>query len=130
MIRRAWLLLALAVPACNRPATPEEASARIVGTWKVVRENGKAVQLRDGRSGLVRYHADGTVTQDEAPRAGGSVKNTTVVTYRFLDAETVEATETGARVKTTTFRAVISGDRLTLHKPDDPDRTAEFERVK
>lgn len=132
MSRRAWLLLLLAVPACSRPPTPEEAAARIVGTWKIVRDGGKPVEIPTGQSGLIQYNADGTVVSEAVTNSGGTLKVTPVTsTYRFLDGETLEATTAvGDRVKQTRLRAVVSGDRLTLSKPDEPGKTAEFERVK
>ena len=137
MSRRAWFvgLALLAVPACSRPPTPEEAAARVVGTWKHVRENGELVQPRTGVSGLLQFGADGAITYEqvtEVETAGKTptrqVKPTTG-TYRFLDAETLEITgDDRGQVKTWAVRAVLAGKSLTLHKPHG--QVDEFERLK
>lgn len=126
MTRRAWLLPAVVILTSSCRRTADDAATAFVGTWKIVRENGKPAKLPAGHSGIVRHHADGTITPVTATGSDGPAQ----ATYRFLDAETLEVTEAGGKQKKVTYRAVVSGDLLTLHDPERPDRTAELERVK
>ncbi len=130
MTRRAWFLLALVVPACSRPLTREEAAARLVGTWHLVRENGQLTQPPTGQSGIVRFVADGTVTYEAVtPAAGQVIVKPVTGRYRVLDGETVDVTGAeGGLLTQGRFRALFPGERLTLQVGQGPLR--EYERVK
>lgn len=131
MTRRAWLLLAvLAASGCARPLTREEAAARLVGTWHMVRENGELREPPTGQSGIVQFIGDGTVTYEVVTSAAGQVIVKPVTgRYRVLDGETLDVTGAdGSLLTQGRFRALFPGERLTLQIGQGPLR--EFERVK
>lgn len=127
--RRAWLLLALAVPGCSHPLTRDEAAARLVGTWHLVRENGVLKAPPTGQSGMIQFGADGTTTYEVAIAAGPVTVKPFTGRYRVLDPETVEVTgEDGALLPRGRVRMLFPGERLTLQAGQGPLR--EYERVK
>jgi hypothetical protein len=130
MTRRAWLLLALAVPGCSRPPTRDEAAGRLVGTWHFVRENGELREPPTGQSGLVQFAANGTVIYEVVGTSAGQViVKPATGRYRVLDGETLEVTGAdGSLLTQGRVRAVFPGERLTLQVGQGPLR--EFERVK
>ncbi|QDU24105.1 hypothetical protein [Urbifossiella limnaea] len=137
MVRPAWLLglVLLALPACTRPITPEQASARLVGIWQHVRQNGQPVPPRTDVSGLMEIEPGG-VLKREAPvevYAAGVLQSRNVQKvedrFRFLDGETMEVTGNDrGQVRTWRVRAVLAGTRLTLHKPDGV--VDDYDRIK
>lgn len=130
MTRRAWLLLALVVPACSRPLTREETAARLVGTWHLVRENGELVQPPTGQSGIIQFGADGTATYEVVTTAAGQViVKPATGRYRVADGETLDVTGTNGNLLVQgRFRLLFPGERMTLQIEQGPLR--EFERVK
>ena len=129
MTRRAWLLLVLAVPACSRPPTRDEAAARLVGTWHLVRENGELKAPPTGESGLVQFAATGTVTYEVVGVSAGQViVKPATGRYRVLDGETLDVTGAdGSMLTQGRARVLFAGERLTLQVGQGPVR--EFERV-
>jgi hypothetical protein len=137
MTRPAWFVgvALVALPACSRPPTAEDMAGRVVGTWRLVRENGREVPVRTDVSGLVQFHPDGTVSYEAV---GPAPPNDTLEkrqvkpvtgTFRFRDGETLEVTgEKDGRPQTWALRATLAGHVLTLREPDG--RVDEYERLK
>jgi len=128
--RACLLLLALAVPACSRPPTRDEAAARLVGTWHLVRENGELKEPPTGQSGLLQFAANGTVVYEVVGVASGQViVKPATGRYRVLDGETLEVTGAdGSLLAPGRVRVVFPGERLRLQVGQGPAR--EYERVR